>query len=618
MTRGRGVFAVVAVAAALWAVVLAAGYGHSLAIGPVRISSRNPARPVWIAIAAAAAYAYASGRVGLREDRARFARAGRLASAAAARAYGRLEASAHPTVVAAVIVTASTAVSLAYRESTAGGSDAYSYVTQADLWSDSVPGLRIEIPIAAAAPWPDALLTFTPFGYRAASDGRGIVPVTPPGLPLLMAAFGAVAGHCSMFWVVPLSGGLFLWAIFLIGTRAGVPAVGVAAAWLAATSPTFLFMSRWVMSDVPAAAFWALATALAVRASTASAFAAGLSASAAILIRPNLAPLAIVLIAALAWRALRGGPRIGLLLLAFAAGVVPGCAAVAAINQWLYGSILMSGYGDLNSLFSAAHVATNLRRYATWLIETQTPVALIGVAALAVRWRRAWPTEEARAAARVLVGIAAATVALYCAYTPFEEWWYLRFLLPAWPGIFTGVAALILGLARGRGAGPRALAVLFIAALGIHAIATARRLGVYPPGEGERRYATVAQLVANATDPTAVIITTAHVGPMRYYGGRETMRYDVLDPAWLDRALDFFARRGHRLYILLEEQEVAEFRARFAPASRVGELRMNPILTYEAHQIPGRVYLFDPATPNAVTATPSPIVDPRPRCVAPR
>jgi len=43
---------------------------------------------------------------------------------------------------------------------------------------------------------------------------------------------------------VPLTGALLVWTTFLLGRRVQSDAIGLAAAWLVATSPTFLIMSR--------------------------------------------------------------------------------------------------------------------------------------------------------------------------------------------------------------------------------------------------------------------------------------------------------------------------------------------------------------------------------------
>ena len=615
----RLLFGTIAVLTGVWALALSAGFGQTVTIGAWRISSRDPRRPLLVFALAAAAYAMVSGRSRLGEDvrhlRARASAIGRLGG----HVFERIEARVSPVLAVLLIAASSAGAALWFNETTAGGSDSFSYVTQADLWLRGAPRMRIEMPIAAEAPWPDAIGTFTPFGYRAAADRRAIVPVTAPGLPLMMAAFKSVAGHCAMFWVVPLSGALLVCATFLIGRSLGSAGVGLAAAWLVATSPTLLVMSKSVMSDAPAAAFWALATALILRRSAVAAFGAGLCASAAILIRPNLLPIGVVLGLWAIWRELgaRADRRPGRIA-AFAAGAIPGCVAVAAINRWVYGSPLASGYGDLNSLFSLSHAAVNVRQYASWLAETQTPLALAGAAALLVPSRRLWPTPEARHGALCLAAAALAVFGAYALYTPFDAWWYLRFLLPAWPAIFIGTAALIVGLARGRSTWIRGLAVLTVLALGAHGIVTARRLGVYPPGEGERRYATIAGLVARVTSASSAIITTSHVGPVRYYGGRLTVRDDVLDPAWLDRTIEWLARTGRTPYILLEQHELAGFRERFRGARALAALDGPPVLIYEAHLIAGRVYLFDALNPVVRTWEPDPIESPQPRCGNPQ
>ena len=233
--------------------------------------------------------------------------------------------------------------------------------------------LTVPVPLAATAPWPERCVTFAPHGFRPAVSGPALVPVTAPGLPLLMAAAKAIAGHCAMFLVTPLSGALLVWVTFLIGRRLESDALGLAAAWLVATSPAVLAMLVSPMSDVPAAAFWAIAIYFALGHTQRSALFAGLAASAAILIRPNLAPLAVVLVIWKFWSGQRATTRQSARsherqavqafrpVLPLIAGTIPGCLFIAWINNTLYGSPLASGYGSLSALFSLSHIATNLR-----------------------------------------------------------------------------------------------------------------------------------------------------------------------------------------------------------------------------------------------------------------
>ena len=312
-------------------------------------------------------------------------------------------------------------------------------------------------------------MTFMPHGFRPAVSGPALVPVTAPGLPLLMAAAKSIAGHCAMFLVTPLSGALLVWMTFAIGRRLDSDALGLAAAWLVATSPAMLAMLVSPMSDVPAAAFWAIAIYFTLGRTPRSALFAGLAASAAILIRPNLAPLAAILVVWKLWAGLKAStategrcgrqdrrwhsPSVGRRC-PLIAGTIPGCLFIAWINNALYGSPLASGYGSLSVLFSLSHIATNLERYGRWLVESQTPLAVVGIAVLLVPVKAIWRTREQQQAARLLGAIVIVVWALYLIYTPFEAWWFLRFLLPAWPAMCLGTAAVLVRI--GAGPTPRA------------------------------------------------------------------------------------------------------------------------------------------------------------------
>lgn len=583
--------AVLAFVAAIWALLVRLTGGFVFSVAGVQISSTDPIRPLVAALIAIAAYAVLSALAGRHPG-----------LSALTRRVG-------PRGLAAVLALGSVVTALSHASWTAGGADEYSYVSQADLWLQRK--LTVPMPIATAVPWPDGLATFTPLGYGRPAEGAAIAPVTGPGLPLMMAALKSVAGHCAAFWIVPLTAGLLVWATFALGRKAGSDVIALGAAWLVATSPTVLAMAKSPMSDIPAAAFWTQAAAWVVGASLRASIAAGLAASMAVLIRPNLAPLAAVMAVWLLWR-----DRSPARAVAFVCGVLPGCLAVALLNNVLYGSPFSSGYGDLNSLLSVAHIPANLARYGRWLIETQTPLAVAGMLALATPTRVVWPTDDARRAAFLLASITVVVWAMYCVYIAFDAWWFLRFLLPCWAAISIGTAALVVRLGEWTGGGQR-VAVLALIALGLYAVVTAIRHDVFPAGEGDRRYATIASLVERTTEPSSVILTSQHSGSIRYYAGRLTLRFDLLDPAWLDRAIAWLDQQGRRPYILVEDWEMKPFEERFAERNALGRLALAPVLAYRAYRIPGTIYLFDPRRPEGPTLEPPPVRDPRPRCVAP-
>ena len=86
--------------------------------------------------------------------------------------------------------------------------------------------------------------------------------------------------------------------MFLLGRHLAGPAAGLLAAALSAASPTFLIQLFQPMNDVTAAALWAAALVAAIsagaRGTLSAAAGAGLLTAAALVVRPNLVPLAAV------------------------------------------------------------------------------------------------------------------------------------------------------------------------------------------------------------------------------------------------------------------------------------------------------------------------------------
>jgi hypothetical protein len=532
----------VGVASALaiaWAGLVWIGGGTAIAVAGLRVSSTDPIRPLVAAALLAVIYILTSGRQRVCEDAAL---ARRLATASR---------------LAAVLAAAIGVIAIAQSSYTASGADAYAYVTQADLLLTGT--LTVPVPIANEVPWPAPLSTFVPFGYAAVAHESAIASAVGPGLPLLMALFKAIGGHPALFLVVPITAAWLVWSTFAIGRTLGSSSLGLGAAWLTATSPAFLTMVKEPMSDVPAAAFWALATWKALDASRWSTVVSGVAAAIAILIRPNLVPLAAVLGVWMLWSraedsVARARHRLRSLVV-FSIPVVLACVVIASINQALFGSPLASGYGATEQLFSAANVPTNIRRYGAWLAETQTPLAFAGIIALIVPTTHLWPARGAWRGAVLLASIAVVVFAMYAFYLPFDAWWFLRLLLPAWPALCIGTAALIAAASRFAGTRAREVQVVALIALGLYTALLASRLQVFPDNEGERRYATVAELVRQTTDPSSIILASIHTGPVRYYAGRDTMRFDLLNEEWLDRAITWLTEHGRHPYILIEDWE---------------------------------------------------------------
>ena len=118
----------------------------------------------------------------------------------------------------------------------------------------------------------------------------------------------------------------------------------------------------------------------------------------------------------------------------------------------------------------------------------------------------------------------------------------------------------------------------------------ARRLGVFHSRAVERRYPDLARFVVTALPANAAFFTVQHSGSLRFYARRLTIRFDSIDPDWLDRSIEHLRRLGYRPIILLEDWEVEAFKQRFSATNAAGRLEWCP-LAVMSH--PVTVFLYD-------------------------
>jgi hypothetical protein len=561
----RGLYGV-AVLAGVWSVVVAATGGVTLAVAGLRLSSRAPENPLIVALVAVVV---ATMLLPARQRSATLAADWHWLSDVAHR-RGRVTAELLVGGLALVIVV------LGLREGTfvASGSDAFGYISEARMWAEGAT--EVEVPLMREVAGSAPAEVFAPLAYRPATRTGAIVPIVAPGLPWLMALFETVGGRGAMFYVIPLLAGLAVWATARLATTLAGPAAGLCAAVLLATSPSFLYqITAAPMSDVPATAWWALAWSLLAWRHRAAPLACGAAAGMAILTRPNLVPLALVLALSLAWTRADRWPS----LAAFAFGSAPACIAIAFLNQYWYGGPLNSGYGALGPLFRIEHFVPNLQRYPVWLVESQTPVLAAALAAPFVVGPR-------RLAAALLV-FAAAVYGCYAFYAPFDAWWFLRFLLPAFPPLIALTAAVLVQASARLPSTLRALTVAAVVALvAWHGVDYAVKQNTFRTA-GELRYATVGEYVAQHLPSNAVFFAMQHSGSAWFYSGRPSLRYDLLPADRLDPLVAALQRRGRPVYFVVEEWEVERIKERFPAASVTRTLDALPLTVLPG---PTRVY----------------------------
>ena len=107
----------------------------------------------------------------------------------------------------------------------------------------------------------------------------------------------------------------------------------------------------------------------------------------------------------------------------------------------------------------------------------------------------------------------------------------------------------------------------------------ASSLTVFRSWEGERKYPQVGGFVRDQLPGTAFVLAAQHSGSVRYYSHRPTLRWDLLDPAWLDRALESLRAAGYQPFLVVDTSEADEFRQRFSETGQHGVAALAPRAT---------------------------------------
>ena len=406
-----------------------------------------------------------------------------------------------------------------------GGSDNSGYFNEARLFARG----RVHTPMRtlAAIPPADVPYLYVPLGFKPSSgDASQLVPTYPPGLPLLLVPAARVIGwqHAGDFLLLVHSlAGIAL--TFALGRLCGLPGPwSLVAAAILAASPIYLITSLQALRDVPATvwATAAIAAALKSRDRSGWALASGACITVGFLIRPSnfLVALPVLIAAGLSPRR----------LLLVALGSMPGIAAWMAINHVAYGDALQSGYGALGGEFHSDLVAGTLAFYARWLPLLLSPVVAFAPLILA-------PSRTPARVAAVLLSWAAAFLAFYSAYRwTHEQWWFLRFVLPAAPALIVGgLAALWHWLSRGVAGRSPAWAVLLpalvlAAAVGVEVSQTRPLREAWAIGHGERKYGRVSRWLESHVPGDSVLMVSQASGALYYFTGFTLLRHDQITP----------------------------------------------------------------------------------------
>jgi hypothetical protein len=302
------------------------------------------------------------------------------------------------------------------------------------------------------------------------------------------------------------------------------------------------------------------------------------------MIRPNLAPLALLLVPTLFTGRAFDWRRATI----FAAALAPGLIALGWIQHVRYGSALASGYGTVEDLFAASNIGPNLARYPRWLTETHTPFIWLSVLG------PFWIARRARRTVLAWTSLLFA-VAVWAAYLPYvyfqpPEWFYTRFLLLAIAIMLLFASATSVWAVRRLPAALRlptagVALVLLIGAL----MQSAQSRSVFALHRLEHKYPDAGGFVREHLPTTAFILAAQHSGSVRYYANLPTLRWDLLGGGALDQALTNLRAEGYEPFAVLDPDEDVEFRRKFEAAGQRAATRLAPSGVFAGV----RVYRFE-------------------------
>jgi hypothetical protein len=233
------------------------------------------------------------------------------------------------------------------------------------------------------------------------------------------------------------------------------------------------------------------------------------------------------------------------------------------LNELWFGSPLNSGYGAASELYEWTNIVPNLRLYGAWLWRSQTGWMLLALVPLFPLLERGLDRRTLVVCLSLLLGV----LGCYVSYAQFEVWWYLRFLLPAFGALMVLTASGLVSVAR-MAAKPFGVigAAVVLWLIAVSCLSFAASEGVFGGvRSNERRYAAVASYAATLP-ANAALVAVQHGGSLRFYTGRLTVRFDVLEPPRSQELVQALERAGYHPYLVIDDAEAPDVRARFGMA----------------------------------------------------
>ena len=231
----------------------------------------------------------------------------------------------------------------------------------------------------------------------------------------------------------------------------------------------------------------------------------------------------------------------------FVIGGIPAAVILAWYNVDAFGSLFASGYeaGGATRDFALSYFAPRALHYARWTVEQFSPIAILAAIGGLVISKARW----------MLASWFAAFFVFYSFYLWYDEWWYTRFLLPAYPAIAIAAGIAFAWLVERR----RIAGVLLLVIALTWEGRQLARFNVLWTDEDQALSRVPVEWVARALPPRSLVFSMEFSGALLYYSDHRPVRWDTA-PATIPiapplRAAD--ATRGGAV-----SREVPEVRAR--------------------------------------------------------
>ncbi len=432
----------------------------------------------------------------------------------------------------------------------AGGADSSGYLNSARLLGRAkflVPAR--ELPGHTLTEFGE--MVYQPLGFRIQPARGEMVPTYPIGLPLHLLSAAQIAGWHNaapaVNLIVALACAGLLWAF--VRRLALPPACAAGAVVLLWLCPLFLFCAIQPMSDLLALG-WTLAAlycALGARDNWRWGLACGAAIGMAVLVRPTNALLVVPVMVALGFRFRAYLP--------VALGGLPGAACFAFYNWRVYGSPLITGYGDVSTSFNRDFVPHNLAHFAHWIPTLLTPLIVVALAAPFL------PALRQRGYAVLAAWFFTLTGFYAFYYHSGETWWYLRFILPAFPALILVTVAVLAAARSAWGLRPAIAAtvtVILVLGAGVWQAWQVKQLDVLDFERNERSYPDAAHWAQQNLPARSAIFCMQVSGAFYYYTDFLLLRWEQVDAGKYNPLLAAIAQDGRPVYAALFAFETPE------------------------------------------------------------